>query len=84
MLLSQEFYEATVKHRRLQWYYHHGYATLRGNFRSKAIDIFTSTTQAAVLLLFNAGACPQTCPCVLIYAPELAVMHYFACGTEMR
>ena len=55
-MLAQEYYEATVKHRRLQWYYHHGYANLRGNFRSKPIDITASTTQAAVLLLFNAGA----------------------------
>ncbi len=54
--VAQEFYEATVKHRRLQWYYHHGYANLRANFRSKPIDVTTNTTQATVLLLFNAGA----------------------------
>ena len=61
---AQEYYEATVKHRRLQWYYHHGYANLRGNFRSKPIDITASTTQAAVLLLFNAGArMPPSFPC---------------------
>ncbi len=52
---AQEYYDATVKHRKLQWYYHHGIAMLRGNFRSKPIDITASTTQAAVLLLFNAG-----------------------------
>ncbi|CAL8463270.1 g2804 [Coccomyxa elongata] len=54
--LFKEYYDATVKHRKLQWYYHHGIAMLRGNFRSKPIDITASTTQAAVLLLFNADS----------------------------
>ncbi len=56
----QEFYEATVKHRRLTWFYHSGTATVRGNFKQKPIDMLVTTTQAAVLLLFNSGAQP---PC---------------------
>ena len=51
----QEFYEETVKHRRLTWYYHSGLATIRGNFKQKPIDMLMSTTQAAVVLLFNSG-----------------------------
>ena len=53
---AQEFFDATVKHRRLTWFYALGSATLRGNFRSKPIDISCLPTQAAVLLLFNSGA----------------------------
>ncbi|CAL5223551.1 g6084 [Coccomyxa viridis] len=51
--LFKEFYEETVKHRRLTWYYHSGLATIRGNFKQKPIDMLMSTTQAAVVLLFN-------------------------------
>lgn len=54
-LALQEFYEATVKHRRLTWYYHSGQATIKGNFKAKPIDMLMSTTQAAVVLLFNSG-----------------------------
>jgi hypothetical protein len=54
--LPQEFFDATVKHRRLTWFYALGSATLRGNFRAKPIDISCLPTQAAVCLLFNAGA----------------------------
>jgi cullin 1 len=55
-----------VKHRRLMWYYSHGQATIRGNFRLKPIEIVCSTTQGAVLLLFNSGTalsqgCCHTC-----------------------
>ena len=52
----QEFYEATVKHRKLTWYYHAGHANIRGNFKRNPIDMVMSTTQAAVVLLFNTGA----------------------------
>ena len=44
-----------MKHRRLTWYYHSGMATIRGNFKQKPIDMLMSTTQAAVVLLFNSG-----------------------------
>ncbi len=44
-----------MKHRRLTWYYHSGQATIRGNFKQKSIDMLMSTTQAAVVLLFNSG-----------------------------
>ncbi|CAK0760120.1 Cullin-1 [Coccomyxa viridis] len=51
--LFKEFYEATVKHRKLTWYYHAGHANIRGNFKRNPIDMVMSTTQAAVVLLFN-------------------------------
>lgn len=44
-----------MKHRRLTWYYHSGQATIKGNFKQKPIDMLMSTTQAAVVLLFNSG-----------------------------
>ena len=62
----QEFYEATVKHRKLTWYYHAGHANIRGNFKRNPIDMVMSTTQAAVVLLFNSGACSRSalrCAC---------------------
>ena len=47
-----------MKHRRLTWFYHSGTATVRGNFKQKPIDMLVTTTQAAVLLLFNSGVQP--------------------------
>ena len=46
-----------MKHRKLTWYYHAGHANIRGNFKRSPIDMVMSTTQAAVVLLFNSGAC---------------------------
>ncbi len=51
----QEFYEAMVKHRKLTWIYSLGNCNLKGNFDTKPIELIITTTQAALLLLFNEG-----------------------------
>lgn len=80
-LPAQEFYEGTVKHRRLTWYYHSGMATVKGNFRQKPIDMVMTTTQAAVLLLFNTG--PQPAQKSLDYAAGTARRHT-SCGPYVQ
>lgn len=51
----QEFYEASVKHRKLTWIYSLGNCHLKGNFDAKPIELIITTSQAALLLLFNEG-----------------------------
>lgn len=58
---AQEFYEVSNKHRKLTWIYALGTCTLACHFDARTIDLSVTTFQAAVLLLFNDGAC---CPAV--------------------
>ncbi|KAK9861186.1 hypothetical protein WJX84_011054 [Apatococcus fuscideae] len=51
----KEFYEASVKHRKLTWIYSLGNCHLKGNFDAKPIELVITTSQAALLLLFNSG-----------------------------
>lgn len=51
----KEFYEASVKHRKLTWIYSLGNCHLKGNFDAKPIELIITTSQAALLLLFNEG-----------------------------
>ena len=67
----QEFYEASVKHRKLTWIYSLGNCHLKGNFDAKPIELIITTSQAALLLLFNDGKllahlCHRTLPSLSI------------------
>ncbi|XP_062016341.1 cullin-1-like [Rosa rugosa] len=49
----KEYYDREKKHRKLSWIYSLGTCHVRGNFELKPIQMYMSTYQAALLLLFN-------------------------------
>jgi cullin 1 len=53
MEVFKDFYETKTKHRKLTWIQSLGTCNLIGIFDQKTIELIVSTSQAAVLLLFN-------------------------------
>lgn len=54
---AQEWYEGSTKHRKLTWISALGTCSLKANFDARPTELILSTFQAALLLLFNSGAC---------------------------
>ena len=49
----KEFYEAETTHRRLQWNFSLGNATVKGVFNKRTYELQVTTVQAVVLMAFN-------------------------------
>ena len=49
----KEFYEQETTHRRLQWSYSLGNATVKGVFNKRSFELQVTTVQAVVLVAFN-------------------------------
>ncbi|KAI3886017.1 hypothetical protein MKX03_003598 [Papaver bracteatum] len=51
----KEFYQTKTKHRKLTWQYSLGTCNVVGKFQKKPIELFMTTYQASLLLLFNSS-----------------------------
>ncbi len=71
--VSQEFYEQTSKQRKLTWQLQLGQCHVKANFDAKSIELILQPTQAALLMLFNAGAeidLLRCLPCLGLHAED--------------